>query len=107
MQKQPVERPRSAAEVLEALASILEQESTAMAPGGRPAAPVTERDGAGETDRMALKKSAPSSVSILTLRAAGGDLPGGGGGGLRGATCPRRDVRPAGASTPTSSGCAS
>jgi len=68
MQKQPVERPRSAAEVLDALASILEQESTAMAPGGRPAAPVTERDGAGETTWMALKKSAPSSVSIPTLR---------------------------------------
>ena len=32
MQKHPAERPRSAAEVLDALAGILEQESTAMAP---------------------------------------------------------------------------
>ncbi len=68
MQKQPVERPRSAAEVLDALASILEQESTAMAPGGRPSENTPERDGAGETTWMALKKSAPSSVSIPTLR---------------------------------------
>ncbi|MBP6835638.1 MAG: protein kinase [Deltaproteobacteria bacterium] len=68
MQKQPVERPRSAAEVLDALAGILEQESTAMAPGGRPSENTPERDGAGETTWMALKKSAPSSVSIPTLR---------------------------------------
>jgi len=68
MQKQPAERPRSAAEVLDALASILEQESTAMAPGGRPSENTPERDGAGETTWMALKKSAPSSVSIPTLR---------------------------------------
>jgi len=68
MQKRPAERPRSAAEVLDALAAILEQESTAMAPGGRPAATTPERDGAGETTLLGMRKSVPSSVSIPTLR---------------------------------------
>ncbi len=69
MQKDPAARPASAAEVLEVLASILEQESTAMAPAARPTAAPIEREGAGETTLMALKRSvAPSSVSIPTLR---------------------------------------
>jgi len=72
LQKRPAERPRSAAEVLEALAGILERESTAMAPSGRPsetaAAPSRERDGASEPTLPGLRKSVPSSVSIPTLR---------------------------------------
>jgi len=68
MQKRPADRPRSAAEVLDALASILEQETTAMAPVGRPSATTPERDGADETTLPGLRKSVPSSVSIPTLR---------------------------------------
>jgi tRNA A-37 threonylcarbamoyl transferase component Bud32 len=69
MQKSPTERPPSAADVLDALASILERESTALAPAGAPtSAPPAERGG-GETTLLALERdSLPAALSIPTLR---------------------------------------
>ncbi|MDB4929910.1 MAG: serine/threonine protein kinase, partial [Myxococcaceae bacterium] len=70
MQKSPAERPPSAADVLDALAGILELESTAAAPAGAPtSAPPAERGGAGETTLLSIERdSLPAAVSIPTLR---------------------------------------
>jgi eukaryotic-like serine/threonine-protein kinase len=68
MQKLPAERPGSAMEVVGALARILEEENTVMAPAAR-TSPPPGRDGAGETTLMALQRdSVAPVVSMPTLR---------------------------------------
>ena len=63
----PAALPASAAEVLDALAAILEQESAALAPSAAMAEP-DERPGAGEPTMVALRAGSAPAVSIPTLR---------------------------------------